>query len=1274
MISGTLALSIILSSQLSATASGYTITLSSERGTQEYDAPEVMWLAEKGEPNVPSYVYKVGIPQNGTVEVTVANTRERVVRDTLIEPVIYPGIYEPPVPEVIDPFGDVYKQNAFYPEKLIEVSEPGYFRDIRVVTVRVNPVRYNPVTQEARVVSTMTIAVRFTGAPQQQPTIDTSFDRIYERTIVNYEQCKTWRRDTQTPQPLLQNPFATGVWYKIEVDSEGLYTIGYEEIQAAGIDPAQFDPHTMKIFTAAFDLLSDNVSLPFADSLVQVPSYVKGEEDNSFDHGDYLLFYAFAASHFTIDSQGVHWYEHGYARNNVYWFTFGGEFGERMERVQAAWNNNAPDDIVFEVIHEEEDRSNPTRSGINWYWLPVSPGSGPSASIAVPVQHLRARGSADIAIALFTLQSGSFIYRCDLDGTTFIYDTLYLSSRESIPPHYLRGSASLNSDSSTMTFSIQRPSGTATNLTAYFNSIDLQYERSTEISTAFHALYLGQTEYSLRCTDVGSEPFVFDITDTRKPRMLDNYTHENNTLTLSCSTDSFQLLYFSKYDLARPVELIAAQPGRLRVPAGGCEYLVITHENFYNAIMPLVDHRGQDYATHVVKVHDIYDDFSYGRYEPLAIKHFLYYAYNNWTIVPTFVLIVGDATYDYKNNLGKPNPPNFVPMYEWGTHLAGNPGIPPNEIYDGAYVNFGSGEVMVLGRTTVRTVQEVRDFIDKVITYETQDIDGMWNSRILLVGDDEWSNTYNWETPSLHCGPCEAIEDTVPDSLYSIAKVYMISYEPFVYPTTKPTAQEAYIKELNKGAYAAAFFGHGNTHQLADEVLFFHTDIPRIKNGRKHYFHYYGSCTVGRFDDSDFECIGEQMVRIKDGAVGTMAATAGCSPSTNTTIGKRLFKSMTDPTSNLTMGEHGLLARDGHWSAHDVLLGDPATKMRTMRQGMQLAAAPDSVRPLEELTVMTDQGKYYLAAFVRDADTIDRFNASTADKIAGYVYRLVQVGTSSYVPFGYKIDGKEMYRGYWDDTATVIVPQVSTAHSPVIKVYGHTLPRGMVVDSTHVYGSAAPSSDETGPEVTLYAGGRRLHENDWVEEEFTLTGKVVDESGINLMNSIESNNGFFLYINNNLASKIDLRDHFVYDRNSFTSGEFSVDVSFPESENTVTLNVADNYYNQTNQTVTLRVEQHDQVALENFLIYPNPLTNDGSIWFTFDLTNAGTVDIKIYTIAGRLIKTIEDVSCQAGYNQIHWDVLDNYMDEISNGVYLVKAIVSSGSAADENVERFVIAR
>ncbi len=1279
MISTLLSLSILLSAQFNAGNSGYTISFSMDKAPGR-DAGRVVWLSSEGEPDVPSYVYKIGIPQGSTVDVATSNLTEVVIRDTVIGPVLYPGIYEPPAPKDIDYFGAVYARNALFPQNLIEVSEPAFFRDLYVVTVRLNPVRYNPVTREARIVKRVAIHIRFSGVPQHNPSTDDSFDDIYERTIVNYEQCKTWRR-AAAPQPMLQNLFTTGVWYRIEADSEGLYVISYDQIQAAGIDPAQFDPGTIKMYTAAFNLLPKDVTAPFADSLVQVPVFVRGEGDNSFDRGDYVLFYAFPASHLEVDNGNVSWYANPYARNNVYWFTFGGALGERMETIDATWNGTTPDSTVREVLHIEEDRGNETRSGINWFWLGVSPGSSPSANITVPIGHPRARGLADVVVGVFTESLGSFIYDCEIGGERFFYDTLSLPRKVSLPPNYIGGSGFLSGDSSDFAFTITRPAGTTVNLRTLFDMIDLQYTRAAEINAPFHAWFAQETTYTIRCTDASSEPFILDITDPRSPLMFDNYTSDGSTVTLSGSADSLRLLYFSKYDLARPAELIAANPGRLRQPAVGCEYLFITHENFYNAIMPLVEYRTQEYTTQVVRVHDIYDDFSFGRYEPLAIKHFLYYVYNNWTTVPTFVLLVGDGTYDYKNNLSKPNPPNFIPMYEQNSIIFGNAGIPPNYIYEGEYVNFfGTGELMVLGRTTVRTQQEVRDFTDKVITYETRDIDGMWNNRLILAGDDEYSNSYGWEGPYTHCGPCESIADTVSNSLYSFAKVYMISYAGnnqgiFTYPTKKPDAEAAFIRELTKGAYAGVFFGHGNTHQLADEQLFWaSTDIPQIKNGRRQYLFYFGSCTVGRFDDTDHECIGEELVRIRDGAIGTLASSCGTGPGTNSTIGRQLFNSITDTASNLTMGEHCFIARDGSWGAKYLLLGDPATKMRMIRQDMQLTASPESLRPLEQLRIATDQNDHYLTAFIRDADTIRALDSTTAYSIAGYVWREVQTGASTYVPFGYTIDGREIYQGYWDDTATIIVPQVSTSNDPVIKVYSHRQPRGAMIDSIGVYGSASPSSDETGPRVSLYDGGRKLTDNDWVERECTLTGTVSDTSGIYLLHPTESALGFFLEINGAIGERIDLRHYFKYDRNSQSTGEFTAQISLPEDENTVVVNVADNVGNQTIDTLHLNVEQRGEIAIDNFLVYPNPLKDDGGLWFTFDLTSPGTAVIKVFTIAGRRIRTIENVSCQSGYNQIYWDVRDTYMDEISNGAYLVKVTVSSGMARDEKVEKFIIAR
>ncbi|GAJ12773.1 unnamed protein product, partial [marine sediment metagenome] len=255
------------------------------------------------------------------------------------------------------------------------------------------------------------------------------------------------------------------------------------------------------------------------------------------------------------------------------------------------------------------------------------------------VVHPKASGSAMVTIGIFTIASsgtGPFRYQFSLGNNTYFSDTLDLGSQYTYPSLYLTGNTPISDDSSVLTMDIIRQPGTSTLLWAYFNSVDIEYDRLTDLEQSFHAFYRAGVDYSIKCTNVGSTPFVLDITDIRKPKMFYNYTVDNNTMMLSNSSDSFQLLYFSKSSLARSANLISGNPGNLSVQSEGCDYLFITHKDFYNAIMPLVDYRRGEYTTKVITVDDIYNDFSFGKYDPLAIKHFLYYTTNNWTTVPKY--------------------------------------------------------------------------------------------------------------------------------------------------------------------------------------------------------------------------------------------------------------------------------------------------------------------------------------------------------------------------------------------------------------------------------------------------------------------------------------------------------------------------------------------------------------------------------------------------------------------------------------------------------------
>ncbi len=89
--------------------------------------------------------------------------------------------------------------------------------------------------------------------------------------------------------------------------------------------------------------------------------------------------------------------------------------------------------------------------------------------------------------------------------------------------------------------------------------------------------------------------------------------------------------------------------------------------------------------------------------------------------------------------------------------------------------------------------------------------------------------------------------------------------------------------------------------------------------------------------------------------------------------------------------------------------------------------------------------------------------------------------------------------------------------------------------------------------------------------------------------------------------------------------------------------------------------------------YPNPFRD--ATEFTFRLTQpADKVTIKIFTVAGRLIRTLEYHFLEAGFHHLYWDGRDQDQDHLANGVYLYKVIARSGEQQIEQIEKLVIMR
>ena len=85
----------------------------------------------------------------------------------------------------------------------------------------------------------------------------------------------------------------------------------------------------------------------------------------------------------------------------------------------------------------------------------------------------------------------------------------------------------------------------------------------------------------------------------------------------------------------------------------------------------------------------------------------------------------------------------------------------------------------------------------------------------------------------------------------------------------------------------------------------------------------------------------------------------------------------------------------------------------------------------------------------------------------------------------------------------------------------------------------------------------------------------------------------------------------------------------------------------------------------------------GETYFTFKLTQIpDELKIKIYTIAGRLIKeiSIPASDLRFDFNKIYWDGRDEDGDNLANGVYLYKVILTAGDKTEDMIQKLAIVR
>ena len=223
----------------------------------------------------------------------------------------------------------------------------------------------------------------------------------------------------------------------------------------------------------------------------------------------------------------------------------------------------------------------------------------------------------------------------------------------------------------------------------------------------------------LTLSGFGSEPIVLDITDPARPELIDGrWAVDRGTVTLTLPPNR-HILAADQNGTRTPLNLTVSSPTNLADGSEPVDFLIVTTAELAPALEPLrAARQAEGLATMIVLVEEIYTEFGFGEPSPLAIQSFLHHVKSSWPApAPTYLLLVGSSSYDYRNYLGE-SKRNQVPSLMIGVTHSGE------TVSDARMADIdGDGRAdFRLGRWPVETVDQVEGLVERTLAYAEQTI------------------------------------------------------------------------------------------------------------------------------------------------------------------------------------------------------------------------------------------------------------------------------------------------------------------------------------------------------------------------------------------------------------------------------------------------------------------------------------------------------------------------------------------------------------------------
>ena len=340
-------------------------------------------------------------------------------------------------------------------------------------------------------------------------------------------------------------------------------------------------------------------------------------------------------------------------------------------------------------------------------------------------------------------------------------------------------------------------------------------------------------------TGLSSRASLVDTTQAQPVWLSGASASGDNVLRFRAEAEH-DYLVVDEDQLLRP-EVRKASATGLKRTTNRAEYLVLGPEAFLEAARPLLEHRRrQGLTVRAVPIEQVYDEFGFGETRPDAIRDFLAYAYHHWSAPSLrYVLLLGDATHDFKNYYGL-NVENHVPPLMLETRFL-QTGSDPTY----AAVN-GDDRLpdLAIGRLPAASVEQVRVMVDKILAYETGG--ASLGATIALVTDN----------PDVG-GDFDANAQELAATVLASKTPRHISLEELGTAATR----QAILQTFDEGASVVSYIGHGGIDRWANESILQRSSVDQLGPQLQQPLVLTMNCLNGYFHFPFFDSLSEELVK-----------------------------------------------------------------------------------------------------------------------------------------------------------------------------------------------------------------------------------------------------------------------------------------------------------------------------------------------------------------------------------------------------------------------------